>query len=75
VAAVRAQFDLVVANLLADVLIAEAAALSAVVAPGGRLVVSGLLDTQADAVAGAFPALHLVATRAAGSWRTLRLER
>jgi ribosomal protein L11 methyltransferase len=75
VAAVRAQFDLVVANLLADVLIAEAAALSAVVAPGGRLVVSGLLDTQADAVAGAFPALHLVATRAAGSWWTLRLER
>jgi ribosomal protein L11 methyltransferase len=75
VAAVRAQFDLVVANLLADVLIAEAAALSAVVAPGGRLVVAGLLDTQADAVAGAFPALHPVATRAAGSWRTLRLER
>lgn len=74
VAAVRAQFDLVVANLLADILIADAQALATVVAPGGRLVVSGLLDTQADAVAAAFPAFRLTATRAAGPWRTLRLE-
>jgi ribosomal protein L11 methyltransferase len=74
VAAVRACFDLVVANLLADILIAEAEALAAAVAPGGRLVVSGLLDTQADTVAAAFP-LRVTATRAAGPWRTLRLER
>ncbi len=74
VAAVRACFDLVVANLLADILIDEAEALAAAVAPGGRLVISGLLDTQADAVAAAFP-LRVTATRAAGAWRTLRLER
>ena len=45
------------------------------VAAPGRLVVSGVLDTQADAVAAAFPTLRLAHTRAAGPWRTLRLER
>ena len=73
VAAVGARFDLVVANLLADVLIDEAPVLAATVAPGGRLIVSGVLDTQADTVAAASP-LRLTATRAAGPWRTLRLE-
>jgi ribosomal protein L11 methyltransferase len=73
VAALDARFDLVIANLLADVLIDEASALAAAVAPGGRLIVSGILDTQADRVAAASP-LRLTATRAAGPWRTLRLE-
>jgi ribosomal protein L11 methyltransferase len=73
VAALDARFDLVIANLLADVLIDEASALAAAVAPGGRLIVSGILDTQADTVAAASP-LRLTATRAAGPWRTLRLE-
>ena len=74
VGAVRGRFDLVVANLLADVLIDEASALAATVAPGGRLIVSGILDSQADTVAAASP-LRVTATRAAGPWRTLRLER
>ena len=74
VAAVRTRFEFVVANLLADTLIAEAGALTAVVAPRGRLVVSGLLDVQARSVAQAFCELRLTATRAAGPWRTLRLE-
>src|SRR5262245_39261748 len=43
VASVRGAFDLVVANILADTLVAEAAALGAVTAPGGHLVLSGLL--------------------------------
>jgi ribosomal protein L11 methyltransferase len=73
VGSVRTRFDLVVANLLADVLIDEASALGAAVAPGGRLIVSGILDTQADTVAAASP-LRRTATRAAGPWRTLRLE-
>jgi ribosomal protein L11 methyltransferase len=73
--AVGGRFDLVVANLLADILVADARALAGAVAPGGRLVVSGLLDTQAAAVAAAFAGLRLTATRAAGPWRTLRLER
>jgi ribosomal protein L11 methyltransferase len=75
VAALRARFDLVVANLLADALVAEAGALTAAVAPCGRLIVSGVLDAQAAAVAHAFAGLRVTATRAAGPWRTLRLER
>jgi ribosomal protein L11 methyltransferase len=73
--AVGGRFDLVVANLLADILVAQAGGLASALAPGGRLVVSGLLDTQAAAVAAAFAGLRLTATRAAGPWRTLRLER
>lgn len=75
VAALRARFDLVVANLLADTLVAEAGALTAAVSPRGRLIVSGVLDVQAGAVAQAFTGLRVTATRAAGPWRTLRLER
>jgi ribosomal protein L11 methyltransferase len=75
VSAVRGPFDVVVANLLADLLIAEAAALVGVLAPGGRLVVSGVLDTQVDAVIAALPGLRLAASRLAGPWRTLRLQR
>lgn len=75
VTAVNACFDLVVANLLADALTAEARALAAATAPGGRLVISGILDAQADGVAAAFAPLRVTATRAADPWRTLRLER
>src|SRR5262249_36559142 len=52
---VAGRFDLVVANLLADILVREAAPLRARVAPGGRLVVSGLLAAQEDGVAAAHP--------------------
>jgi ribosomal protein L11 methyltransferase len=75
VAALRARFDLVVANLLADALVAEAPALTALLEPSGRLVVSGVLDAQAADVVAAFPGLRLTETRAADPWRTLRLER
>lgn len=74
-AALRGRFDVVVANLLADILVAEAATLAGAVARGGRLVVSGLLDTQAERVAAAFPDWTVTATRADEAWRTLRLER
>jgi len=74
-AGVRGRFDLVVANILADTLVAEARALDAVTAPGGRLVLSGLLADQVDRVLAAFAGWRLVATRADDPWRTLRLER
>ena len=48
--AARSPFDLIVANILADPLIAMAPEAAAHVAPGGRLVLSGLLSDQADAV-------------------------
>lgn len=75
VAAVRARFDLVVANLLADALVAEARALAAAVAPGGRLVVSGILDGQTARVERAYRAFRRVDVHAEDDWRTLTLGR
>lgn len=75
VEAVRGRFDLVVANLLADTLVAHAAALTALVGTPGRLVASGVLETQAEAVVAAFPELRFTGARSLGSWRTLRFER
>jgi ribosomal protein L11 methyltransferase len=72
--ALRARFDLVVANLLADTVVAEAAALGAAVAPGGQLVLSGILVEQDAAVCAAYPGWRLVATRSEDVWQTLTLE-
>ena len=73
--AVRAVFDLVVANLLADAIVAEADDLARAVAPAGRLIVSGLLAAQSDRVARAFPGWRVVATLAEDDWKTLTLGR
>jgi ribosomal protein L11 methyltransferase len=50
----RAPYDLVLANILAPPLIALARDLSAVIAPGGVLVMAGLLHHQQRAVANAY---------------------
>ena len=47
-------FDLVLANILANTLVELSAELRARVAPGGQLLLSGLLAAQADDVARAF---------------------
>jgi len=47
-------FDVVVANILANPLIVLAPALAARVRDGGRLVLSGILDAQAEAVIGVY---------------------
>lgn len=47
-------FDLVIANILAGPLIALADKIAATVAPGGRLILSGVLNTQAEEVARAY---------------------
>ena len=73
--AVRGRFDLVIANLLADALVVEAPALTAAVAPGGRLVVSGLLDVQVAGVLAAYPGWVVAVERSGEAWRTLRLVR
>ena len=51
---VQATGDIVVANLTGALLAREAGRLLEAVRPGGRLIVSGLLDTERDAVIQAF---------------------
>ncbi|TWG78750.1 [LSU ribosomal protein L11P]-lysine N-methyltransferase [Cupriavidus gilardii J11] len=63
------QYDLVVANILSNPLKLMAAMLSARVRPGGRLVLSGVLERQADEVAAAYaPWLPLSVWRSEEGW-------
>jgi ribosomal protein L11 methyltransferase len=48
------RFDVVVANILTNPLRLLAPALAARVRPGGRIVLSGILDTQVDDVVAAY---------------------
>ena len=75
IAAIRARFDLVVANLLADAIVASAPALGELVAPAGTLVLSGLLVSQIAAVEAAYPAWRVTARRGDATWVTLTLAR
>ncbi len=73
----RAPYDLVIANILAGPLIELAPALAGALAPGGRLILAGLLDHQADAVTAAYRRQGMMAgariTR--GDWPTLVLRK
>ena len=68
------EFDLVLANIGAGTLISLASGLQSLLGVDGVLVVSGVLDDQADSVIEAFGAvgLELRRTLADGQWRTLR---
>jgi ribosomal protein L11 methyltransferase len=52
--AARAPYDLIVANILAGPLIELAPPVAAALEAGGRLILAGLLDSQADRVAAAY---------------------
>jgi ribosomal protein L11 methyltransferase len=70
----RAPYDLVIANILAQPLIDMAPWIAASVAKGGTLILAGLLDTQADAVARAYRRCNMrVAQANGGTWPVLRL--
>ena len=73
--ALRARFDLVVANLVATTIVADASALAGAVAAGGRLILSGLLDGQTRVVEEAYTGWRVAETRAEDEWCTLTLER
>ncbi len=71
----RAPFDLIIANILAGPLIDLAPAFAAPLAPGGTLILAGLLDSQAVAVAAAYAAFGLIpAPPSPGQWPVLMLE-
>jgi ribosomal protein L11 methyltransferase len=61
-------FEIVLANILAGPLREMAGHVVRLLAPGGRLILSGILDRQADDVAGAYAALGRPARHALGEW-------
>jgi ribosomal protein L11 methyltransferase len=73
--AVMGTFPVVLANIEARVLVPLAPAIAARVAPGGLLVLSGILVGQEDDVAAAYPGFRREATRAEGEWIALALRR
>jgi ribosomal protein L11 methyltransferase len=77
--AVPGRFDVVVANILANTLVELAPALAAKVAPGGALLLSGILAGQEDEVRAAAEAAGLRhdpdRCAAEGEWRLVALAR
>ena len=73
--AARAPFDLIIANILAGPLVELAPDFAKALAPGGTVILAGLLDTQADTVASAYEALGLMLQeRGSGEWPVLVLR-
>ncbi len=75
VARLRGHHDVVVANIEARVLVPLASAISARLAPGGCLVLSGILRGQEQEVRAAYPDLRLRLVPAEGEWVALVLQR
>jgi ribosomal protein L11 methyltransferase len=71
-----APYDVIAANILAAPLSAMAGDLKGVLAPGGRLILSGLLRSQERAVLARYRARHLRLKRrlVLGDWVTLVLS-
>jgi ribosomal protein L11 methyltransferase len=68
-------YPLVLANIEARVLVPLAPALIARVAPGGHLLMSGLLHADADRVRAAYPGFRECARPKLGDWCALVLQR
>jgi ribosomal protein L11 methyltransferase len=75
--ATRAPFDLIVANILAGPLVALAPAIRRCLAPGGVVILSGILVSQQRRVAAAYRGQQLRFVRAImlGEWATLVFRR
>ncbi len=73
----RAPYDLIIANILAGPLIDMAPSIAASLEAGGRLILAGLLDHQADAVAAAYrrQGLMLSSRVVRGDWPTLVMRK
>ncbi|MDB5717008.1 MAG: ribosomal methyltransferase [Sphingomonas bacterium] len=71
------RYDLLIANILAGPLIELAPSFAKVVAPGGSVMLAGLLATQADAVIAAYAAqgIRLADRLDLGDWTILHLTR
>ena len=66
------QFDVVCANLMSELLVAEKAKLASWLAPAGRLVLAGILEEQFSEVEAAFCSfgMELIAAESLEEWRS-----
>lgn len=73
----RGPYDLLIANILAGPLVELAPDFAAAIAPGGSLLLAGLLETQERAVRRAYlrAGFRLAARRVNGDWSILWLRR
>jgi ribosomal protein L11 methyltransferase len=69
------RYDLVVANIIADVLRAIASQLKEKVAPNGILILSGILDRKESMVADAFSEFALLERKQRDEWIRLILSK
>ena len=73
----RAPYDLIIANILAAPLIDLAPSVAAALQAGGRLILAGLLDSQAEKVAAAYRRQGLMGSFSIvrGDWPTLVMRK
>ena len=73
----QSQYDLVLVNIVADVIIGLAPVLPQLLSPGSTLICSGILDTRLNDVLAALTAagLTVTATRAKEDWRCVTAKR
>jgi ribosomal protein L11 methyltransferase len=73
----QGEYDLVVANIIARILIELASSLARAVRPGGTLILGGIIDTKEAAVRDAFNEVGLTLVRREQSedWVSLVLRR
>jgi ribosomal protein L11 methyltransferase len=64
-------YDVVVANILANPLIELASTLTNLTRAGGKIVMAGLLDEQADQVKAAYPAIKFDTDVSKEGWTRL----
>ena len=74
-AAAQPQFDLIVANIIADVILILSADLKKALKQGGKLVLSGILEKYKDRIEQAFSDLNFVQMKKQNEWLSFVYER
>ena len=69
------QFDLIVANIIADVILILSADLKKALKPGGKLVLSGILEKYKDRIEQAFSDLSFICMKQENEWLSFVYER
>lgn len=74
-ATAQPQFDLIVANIIADVILILSADLKKALKPGGKLVLSGILEKYKDRIEQAFSDLSFICMKQKNEWLSFVYER